>query len=56
MSGPQFPAPTEFVELTPEQQGARKRRNMIIAFAILAFVALIFAITIAQMAHTGRLP
>jgi hypothetical protein len=38
------------VILTPEQQAARKRRNAIIAWAILAFVVLVFAITIAKMA------
>ena len=38
------------VILTPEQQAARKRRNVIIACAILAFVVLVFAITITRMA------
>lgn len=47
----------DVVILTPEQQAARKRRNMIIAFAVLAFVLLVFAITIAQMtSHSGAHP
>jgi len=57
MSGPQIAAPEEFVALTPAQAKARKRRNLIIAWAIIAFVALVFAITIAQMAaHTAPHP
>jgi hypothetical protein len=42
-------APTEFIELTPEQKRARNRRNLMLAFSIFAFVALVFAITIARM-------
>jgi hypothetical protein len=54
MSGPQSAAPDEFVTLTPAQQKARKRRNLIIAFSIIGFVVLVFAITVAQMAaHSG---
>ena len=45
------------VILTPEQLSARKRRNVIIACAILAFVVLVFAITIAQMvSHSAHHP
>jgi hypothetical protein len=43
---------TETVTLTPEQEKARKRRNMWLALAICAFCALVFAITIAKM-HAG---
>ena len=44
----------DVVILTPEQQAARKRRNMIIAWSIIAFVVLVFAITLALMAaHSG---
>jgi predicted nucleic acid-binding Zn ribbon protein len=39
----------ETVKLTPEQEKARKRRNMMIALAILAFVVLVFFISIAQI-------
>lgn len=37
------------VILTPEELAARKRRNLWIAFAVGAFIVLVFAITIAQM-------
>jgi hypothetical protein len=47
----------DVVILTPEELAARKRRNLIIAFAIVAFVVLVFAITVAQMAsHSGAHP
>ena len=57
MTSPQLAPPTEFVELTPAQRRARKRRNLIIAVSVLAFVVLVFAITIAQLAaHPGQHP
>ncbi len=37
------------VILTPEELAARKRRNLFIALAIGAFVALVFAITMVQI-------
>lgn len=37
------------VTLTPEQQAARKRRNMWLALAIAAFVVLVFAITLTKL-------
>ncbi|MFT3729660.1 MAG: hypothetical protein QM759_17695 [Terricaulis sp.] len=44
----------DVVTLTPQEQAARKRRNMIIALSVVGFVVLVFAITIAQMAaHSG---
>lgn len=39
----------ETVILTPEQVKARNRRNLWIALAIGGFMALVFAITLAQM-------
>jgi hypothetical protein len=39
----------ESVKLTPEQEKARKRRSMWIALALIAFMALVFVITLAQM-------
>jgi hypothetical protein len=39
----------ETVSLTPEQQKARRRRNVWIALAVGGFMALVFAITLAQM-------
>lgn len=37
------------VTLTPEEIAARKRRNVILAIAIAAFVVLVFAITMVQL-------
>jgi cytochrome c-type biogenesis protein CcmE len=37
------------VILTPEEQRARKRRNLWIALSILAFVALVFLVTLARV-------
>ena len=37
------------VTLTPEQERARKRRNVWIALAVGAFVVLVFLITIAKL-------
>lgn len=35
--------------LTPEQVRARKRRNLVIALALVAFVVLVFFVSIARM-------
>jgi hypothetical protein len=40
------------VTLTPEQARARKRRNLVIALSIGAFVVLVFFVSIARM-HAG---
>lgn len=37
------------VRLTPEQERARRRRNLWIALSLAAFMALVFAITLAQL-------
>jgi hypothetical protein len=37
------------VIMTPEELKARKRRNVWIALSILAFVVLVFAITLAKL-------
>ncbi len=37
------------VILTPEQVAARKRRNLVIALSVAAFVLLVFAITLTQL-------
>jgi hypothetical protein len=37
------------VIMTPDELKARKRRNVWIALSILAFVALVFAITMAKL-------
>ena len=39
----------ETVTLTPEQEKARKRRNVWIALAVGGFMALVFAITLVQI-------
>ncbi len=39
---------SEPVALSPEQERARKRRNLWLAVSIAAFVVLVFAITLAK--------
>jgi hypothetical protein len=39
----------ETVRLTPEQARMRKRRNVALAVVLLAFIGLIFFITLAQL-------
>ena len=39
----------EFVRLTPEQEKARRRRNWVIALALLGFMTLVFFITLARV-------
>ena len=39
----------ETVTLTPEQEKARRRRNVWIALAVGGFMALVFAITLVQV-------
>jgi hypothetical protein len=39
----------ESVKLTPEQERARKRRNLMIALSLGAFVILVFAISMVQI-------
>jgi hypothetical protein len=40
---------SEPVILTPEELKARKRRNLWLAWSIVAFVLLVFAITVSKM-------
>jgi hypothetical protein len=40
---------TEFVRLTPEQEKARRRRNLILALALAGFMLLVFIITLARL-------
>ncbi|MBL8549215.1 MAG: hypothetical protein JNJ73_04475 [Hyphomonadaceae bacterium] len=40
---------TDFVRLTPEQERARKRRNLMLALALVGFIALVFIITLAKL-------
>lgn len=39
----------ETVALTPDQLAARKRRNVVLALSIAAFVILVFAITLVKL-------
>jgi len=39
----------ETVQLTPDQLRARKRRNMMLALSIGAFMLLVFLITVARL-------
>ena len=41
------------ITLTPEQERARKRRNLMLAVSIAAFMALVFFITMAQLKNGG---
>lgn len=43
------PPPLETVRLAPEQEKARRRRNLWIALALVAFMVLVFVITLAQL-------
>ncbi|MBN8606534.1 MAG: hypothetical protein J0L81_06410 [Caulobacterales bacterium] len=40
---------SEPVVLTPEELKARKRRNLWLAWSIVAFVLLVFAVTVSKM-------
>ncbi len=41
--------PRDTVKLTPEQEKARKVRNIMIAAGLLAFVALVYVVTIVRL-------
>ena len=43
----------DFITLTPEQQNARKRRNLMLALTIIGFVILIFFVSLARMSGAG---
>ncbi len=40
---------TDSIKLTPEQEKARKRRNVWIAVSLFGFMVLVFLITLTQM-------
>ncbi|HWA01738.1 MAG TPA: hypothetical protein VG841_15625 [Caulobacterales bacterium] len=46
----------ESVKLTPEQEKARKQRNLLIGLSVAAFVALVFLITLSKLANGGIAP
>lgn len=41
----------EAVRLTPEQEQARKKRNLAIAWGLVAFIVLVFVITVARLSQ-----
>ena len=43
-----------FVRLTPTELAARKRRNVFIALALVAFMALLFTTTFLRMLHNQQ--
>ena len=43
-----------FVRLTPTELAARKRRNVFIALALVAFMALLFTTTFLRMLHNQK--
>lgn len=40
---------SDFVELTPQQKKMRRARNIAIGVALAAFVAIIYAVTVAKL-------
>jgi hypothetical protein len=44
-------APMETVKLTPEQEAARKKRNVAIAWSLVAFMGLVFTITVLRLSQ-----
>jgi hypothetical protein len=44
----------ESIPLTPEEKKARKRRNFALAFGIVAFLFLVYAISMLRMAESVR--
>jgi hypothetical protein len=46
----------ETVRLTPEEQAARRKRSRAIALILLAFMALVFVVTLANLRNGGQLP
>lgn len=51
MDSTMTPDRSRFVRLTPTELTARKRRNLFIALALVAFMALLFTTTFLRMLH-----
>ncbi len=45
-----------FVEISPEEQAARKRRNLWLALALVGFVLAVGAVTVVRLSQTGMGP
>ncbi|OLF80870.1 protoheme IX farnesyltransferase [Maricaulis sp. W15] len=41
----------ESLKLTPEQEAARKKRNVVIAWSLVAFMVAVFAITVVRLSE-----
>jgi len=39
----------DYVKLTPEQEAARKKRNLTLALSVAGFIALVFIITVSRL-------
>ncbi len=52
---PQDHRPQGYERPTPEQEKARKKRNMVIAWALAAFCLFVFVITIVNLQQNGIL-
>jgi len=48
---PDYTQSTETVRLTPEQEKARGRRNVVIAWSLVGFMVAVFAITVVRISQ-----
>ena len=48
---PDYTQSTETVLLTPEQEKARSRRNVVIALSLVGFMVAVFAITVVRLSQ-----
>jgi len=48
---PDYTQSTETVRLTPEQEKARARRNVVIAWSLVGFMVAVFAITLVRLSQ-----
>ncbi|WP_421923589.1 hypothetical protein [Maricaulis maris] len=48
---PDYTQSTETVRLTPEQEKARARRNVVIAWSLIGFMVAVFAITVVRLSQ-----
>ena len=48
---PDYTQSTETVRLTPEQEKARARRNVVIALSLVGFMVAVFAITVVRLSQ-----
>ncbi|MAZ72807.1 MAG: hypothetical protein CMC70_06635 [Flavobacteriaceae bacterium] len=48
---PDYTTSTETVKLTPEQEKARGRRNVTIAWSLVAFIVIVFLVTVVRLSQ-----